>query len=59
MSEELLQRDFIENPDRLEKDTFSNIGATTLNQLKKAGIIKNKDYKNYEKCKIYCKNQEI
>lgn len=51
MSEELLQRDLIDNPEKIGKWEFRNIGATTLNALKNAGIIPKKDYKNFEKRK--------
>jgi type I restriction-modification system DNA methylase subunit len=45
MSEELLQRDLIHNPEKIGEWDFYNIGSTTLNELKNAGIIKKKDYK--------------
>ena len=51
MSEELLQRDLINNPDKIGKWNFHNIGATSLLQLKNAGIIPKKDYKNFERRK--------
>ena len=34
MSEELLQKDLIKNPDKIGKWDFYNIGATTIKQLK-------------------------
>jgi type I restriction-modification system DNA methylase subunit len=51
MSEELLQRDLINNPEKIGKWNFRNIGSTTLNALKNAGIIPKKDYKSFEKRK--------
>jgi hypothetical protein len=51
MSEELLQRDLIDNPEKIGKWDFRNIGSTTLNALKNAGIIPKKDYKSFEKRK--------
>ncbi|MDR2125795.1 MAG: SAM-dependent methyltransferase, partial [Prevotellaceae bacterium] len=51
MSEELLQRDLINNPEKIGKWDFRNIGSTTLNALKNAGIIPKKDYKNFERRK--------
>jgi type I restriction-modification system DNA methylase subunit len=51
MSEELLQRDLIRNPEKIGKWDFYNIGNTTLNALKNAGIIPKKDYKSFEKRK--------
>ena len=51
MSEELNQRDLINNPEKIGKYDFRNIGSTSLLQLKKAGIIHGKDYKGFEKRK--------
>ena len=51
MSEELLQRDLINNPEKIGKWDFRNIGNTTLNALKNAGIIPKKDYKSFERRK--------
>ncbi len=51
MSEELLQRDLINNPEKIGKWEFRNIGATTLNALKNAGIIPKREYKGFEKRK--------
>lgn len=51
MSEELLQRDLLENPDKLGKWNFYNIGATTLRVLKEYKIIPSIDYKNFTKRK--------
>jgi type I restriction-modification system DNA methylase subunit len=51
MSEELLQRDLIRNPEKIGKWDFRNIGSTTLNALKNAGIVPKKDYKSFERRK--------
>lgn len=51
MGEELNQRDLINNPEKIGKYDFRNIGSTSLLQLKKAGIIHGKDYKGFEKRK--------
>ena len=60
MSEELNQRDLINNPEKIGKYDFRNIGSTSLLQLKKAGIIHGKDYKGFEKRKYinYKKNKK-
>ena len=39
MSEELIQKDLINNPDKIGKWDFYNIGSTTTKQLKENGII--------------------
>lgn len=44
MSEELLQRDLLENPEKMGKWDFYNIGSTTIKALKEYGIIRNVDY---------------
>ena len=44
MSEELLQRDLVENPGKIGKWDFYNIGATTLKALKKHKKIRDTDY---------------
>jgi type I restriction-modification system DNA methylase subunit len=51
MSEELLQRDFLTNPERIGEWAFYNIGSTTINALKNHGIIPKKDYKDIERRK--------
>jgi len=51
MSEELLQRNLINHPEKIGKFEFRNIGSTSLLQLKKAGIIADKDYNKFEKRK--------
>lgn len=52
MSEELLQRDLLRNPEKIGKWDFYRIGATSIKSLKEHGIIRNFDYKNIEKKKI-------
>src|SRR3989344_9076542 len=44
MSEELLQRDLIKNPEKIGKWDFYNIGATTLKALKRHKKIRDTDY---------------
>jgi type I restriction-modification system DNA methylase subunit len=51
MSEELLQRNLLKNPEKIGKWDFYNIGSTSLNDLKNAGIIPQKDYKAFGKRK--------
>lgn len=51
MSEELNQRDLINNPEKIGDYDFRNIGSTTLSQLKTAKIISSKSYKDFEKRK--------
>ncbi len=52
MSEELLQRDLINNPEKIGKWNFYNIGSTTVKALKGYGIIRNIDYGKVENKKI-------
>lgn len=52
MSEELIQKDLIKNPEKIGKWDFYNIGATTIKQLKENGIIRNVDYGKEEKKKV-------
>ncbi|HLA56318.1 MAG TPA: N-6 DNA methylase [Flavobacterium sp.] len=52
MSEELLQRDLLKNPQKIGKWDFYNIGATSIKALKEFGIIRYVDYKGVEKKKI-------
>ena len=47
MSEELIQRNLIEAPEKMGDWNFYNIGATTLKALKGAKIIPDKDYRSY------------
>ncbi len=44
MSEELLQRDLLKNPEKIGTWNFYNIGSTTVKQLKEAEIIRSVDY---------------
>lgn len=53
MSEELLQRDLLKNPDKIGKWDFYSIGATSIKGLKEHGIIRNVDYKGVEKKKVH------
>ena len=48
MSEELIQRNLIEAPEKMGDWNFYNIGATTLKALKAAKIIPDRDYDEYE-----------
>lgn len=48
MSEELIQRNLVETPEKMGDWNFYNIGATTLKSLKNAKIIPNRDYDAYE-----------
>ena len=52
MSEELLQRDLIKNPEKIGSWDFYNIGATSVKSLKEAGIIRSIDYKNVSRKKV-------
>ena len=52
MSEELLQRNLVKNPEKIGKWDFYSIGATTVKALKEYGIIRNVDYGDVEKKKI-------
>jgi len=52
MSEELLQRDLIKNPEKIGKWDFYNIGATSVKNLKEFGLIRNVDYGNEERKKV-------
>ena len=48
MSEELIQRNLIEAPEKMGDWNYYNIGATTLKALKNAKIILNHDYDEFE-----------
>ena len=48
MSEELIQRNLVEVPEKMGDWNFYNIGATTLKALKGAKIIPNRNYDEYE-----------
>lgn len=52
MSEELLQRDLLDNPEKIGIWDFYNIGATSIKALKEHGIIRNVDYGDVEKKKV-------
>lgn len=52
MSEELLQRNLLKNPEKIGKWDFYNIGATTVKALKEYGIIRNVNYGDEEKKKV-------
>lgn len=52
MSEELLQRDLKENPEKIGKWDFYNIGATSVKALKEYGIIRNVNYGKEERKKV-------
>ncbi|VAW32157.1 Type I restriction-modification system, DNA-methyltransferase subunit M [hydrothermal vent metagenome] len=52
MSEELLQRDLLNNPEKIGTWDFYNIGATSVKALKEYGIVREVDYGNVEKKKI-------
>lgn len=52
MSEEFIQKKIFENTPKIGKWDFFNIGNTTLQDLKKYDIIRNVDYKPYEKKKV-------
>ena len=48
MNEELIQRNFVEAPEKMGEWNFYNIGATTLKALKAAKIIPDRDYDEFE-----------
>ncbi len=52
MSEELLQRDLIKNPPKIGTWNFYNIGATSINALKNAEIIRAIDYGDVARKKV-------
>ncbi len=52
MSEELLQRGLIKNPEKIGGWDFYNIGATSVKALKEYGIIRNVDYGSVENKKV-------
>jgi len=62
MSEELFQRDLINNPPKIGRWKYYNIGATNLNSLKRYGIIPKVNYGNLGKRKpdgIVALNQNV
>lgn len=52
MSEELLQRNLLKNPEKIGKWDFYNIGNTTLRALKENNILRNVDYGEVERKKV-------
>lgn len=54
MSEELIQKNLVEAPEKMGDWNFYNIGATTLKALKGAKIIPDRDYDEYETKKAGC-----
>lgn len=52
MREESLQRDLIKNPEKIGTWNFYNIGATTINALKEADIIRSIDYGDVSRKKV-------
>lgn len=52
MSEELLQKDLLNNPDKIGKWDFYNIGSTSIKALKENNIIRNVDYGDIERKKV-------
>ena len=52
MSEELLQRDFIQNPEKIGKWNFYNIGSTSVKNLKQLGLLRDVHYGKEERKKV-------
>jgi type I restriction-modification system DNA methylase subunit len=52
MSEELLQRNLLKEPEKIGKWDFYNIGNTTLRALRENNIIRNVDYGEVERKKV-------
>ncbi len=52
MTEELLQRDLLRNPQKIGTWNFYNIGATSINTLKEAGIVRSIDYGEVSRKKV-------
>lgn len=52
MSEEFIQKKLLETVPKIGKWDFFNIGNTTIHDLKRYGIIRNVDYKPFEKKKV-------
>jgi type I restriction-modification system DNA methylase subunit len=52
MSEELLQRGLLHNPQKIGEWNFYNIGSTTIKSLKEHGIIRNINYGDIENKKV-------
>ena len=62
MSEELIQRNLIGNPEHMGLWDYYSIGATNLRALKEAGIIPNHDYRQFESKKpdaLLTKGQDV
>lgn len=51
VSEELIQRNLTDNPEKIGTWNFYNIGSTTLRALKEAKIIPDYDYREFERRK--------
>ena len=49
VSEEILQRGILSNPDKIGKYTYYNIGNTSVGCLRDTNLIPNKDYKNEDR----------
>lgn len=49
VSEEILQRGILTNPDKIGKYTYYNIGNTMIGSLRDSHLIPNKDYKNEDR----------
>ncbi|MBE7713129.1 MAG: N-6 DNA methylase [Cyanobacteria bacterium SIG26] len=49
VSEEILQRGILTNPDKIGKYTYYNIGNTMIGALRDNNLIPNKDYKNEDR----------
>lgn len=52
MSEELLQRNLIKNPEKIGSWDFYNIGSTSINALKESNIIRSIDYGDIARKKV-------
>lgn len=52
MSEELLQRGLIKNPDKIGNWDFYNIGSTTVRALREHGVIRKVEYGEVERKKV-------
>jgi len=52
MSEELLQRNLIKNPEKIGSWDFYNIGTTSINALKESDIIRSVDYGDIARKKV-------
>ena len=52
MSEELIQRNLIKNPEKIGSWDFYNIGSTSINALKESNIIRSIDYGDIARKKV-------